>query len=269
MKIIVAEDDLVTREILKRLLAPVADEIFDAGNGIEALELIDRELPDVLVTDLHMPLLGGMEVVEAVRASRDHAMMPIVCLSSVKDKDEITKLVSLGIADYILKPIRSADVGERLRKIVTQNAGWRLKARQEAQETILVVDADAAFREFVTTLLASEFRVADASSGAHALRLFQQLDPKPTAVLVSEGLPLVAEAQLAGLITRAARDSGAQPPPIWLVSNTPPSPDGQEQPFAGTLVRSTDAAAFMEELRRTVLAKDPTVGGATPNQIAK
>ncbi|MBK7833727.1 MAG: response regulator [Gemmatimonadetes bacterium] len=106
MKILVAEDDLVTREILKRILTHMSDEILEANNGVEALEMIERHDPDFLFTDIQMPLLDGLAVVEAVRSSRTHSMLPIVCMSSVKDKDDITRLVSLGIADYILKPLR-------------------------------------------------------------------------------------------------------------------------------------------------------------------
>ncbi|MBK8058355.1 MAG: response regulator [Gemmatimonadetes bacterium] len=106
MKILVAEDDLVTREILKRILTHMSDEILEANNGVEALEMIERHDPDFLFTDIQMPLLDGLAVVEAVRSSRTHSMLPIVCMASVKDNDDITRLVSLGIADYILKPLR-------------------------------------------------------------------------------------------------------------------------------------------------------------------
>lgn len=80
MKILVAEDDLVTREILKRVLMPLADAIVEASNGVEALELIETEDPDFLFTDLQMPLLDGLAVVEAVRGSKSRSKLPIVCI---------------------------------------------------------------------------------------------------------------------------------------------------------------------------------------------
>ncbi|MEO7963444.1 MAG: hypothetical protein ABIT38_05980 [Gemmatimonadaceae bacterium] len=57
MKIVIAEDDLVTREILKRILTRVVDEMLEASNGIEALELVETDDPDFLFTELHCALI--------------------------------------------------------------------------------------------------------------------------------------------------------------------------------------------------------------------
>ncbi|MBL8958930.1 MAG: response regulator, partial [Gemmatimonadetes bacterium] len=90
MKILIAEDDLVTRELLKRILSHMADEIVEAGDGIEALEKLETEDPDFLFTDLQMPELDGRALLEAIRNSKEHSEMPVVCMSAVKDKDEVT-----------------------------------------------------------------------------------------------------------------------------------------------------------------------------------
>lgn len=253
MKILVAEDDLVTREILKRILTHMSDEIIEANNGVEALELIESEDPDFLFTDLQMPMIDGLAVVEAVRASKSHSMMPIVCMSSVKDKDEITKLVSLGIADYILKPLRPGEVHERFKKVIAQNAGWRQRQGAEGHQTLLLVDADPNFRQFAVPILESEFTVMQAISGAHALRVFQDSEAKPTTVLVAEGLPLVSEVQVANLLSKLAIESRTGIPSFWLVTdNSRVAPDIARH-FTGIIRRSFVPDTFVAELRRTLL----------------
>jgi CheY-like chemotaxis protein len=127
MRILVAEDDLVTRGMLKRILSHMADEVIEAGDGLEALEKIGTHDPDFLFTDLQMPGLDGRALVQAVRGLKEGGQLPIVCLSAVKDKEAITELVSLGIQDYVLKPIRPAEVQDRFRKVIDEHRGWRTR----------------------------------------------------------------------------------------------------------------------------------------------
>jgi DNA-binding response OmpR family regulator len=125
MKILIAEDDLVTREMLKRVLRHMADEIIEAGDGRETLEKLESEDPDILFTDLQLPDLEGHALIAAVRASPTRGRIPVVCMSVVREKDEVTRVLALGVQDYVLKPIRAAEVHERFRDVIAKHAGWR------------------------------------------------------------------------------------------------------------------------------------------------
>jgi DNA-binding response OmpR family regulator/CheY-specific phosphatase CheX len=258
MKILIAEDDLVTREILKRILTHMSDEIIEANNGVEALELIEKEDPDFLFTDIQMPMIDGLAVVEAVRSSKTHSMLPIVCMSSVKDKDDITKLVALGIADYILKPLRPGEVHDRFRRVIAQHAGWRQRQGAEGHLNLLLVDADPNFRQFAIPLLEGDYTIQQAISGAHALRVFQDAELKPTTILVSEGLPLVSEVQVVNLISKLSIETKTGIPAFWLVSDSDKVPREVARHFSGIIRRSFVPETFMAELRRTLLC------GSTP-----
>lgn len=262
MRILIAEDDLVTRELLKRILSHMADDIIEANDGLEALELIEREDPDFLFTDLQMPELDGKALVQSVRASKEHSMLPIVCMSAVKDKDEITELVALGIQDYILKPIRPAEVHDRFRKVIAQHSGWRRRQVAEGRRTLLLVDPDPNFRAFSKPFLEGHFTVLEAISGAHALRLFKESEVKPNVVLVARGLPLVGEVQLQTFIGKLADGMQINAPMFWLCSDDEKLPPEAKE-FAGHVRRSFVPETFTAELKRTLLH------GATPaDQLA-
>lgn len=252
MKILIAEDDLVTRELLKRILVHMADEIIEANDGLEALEMIESEDPDFLFTDIQMPALDGKAIVEAVRSSRGHRLLPIVCMSSMKDKDVITNLVSLGIQDYILKPIRPAEVQERFRKVIAQHSGWRRRQLGAERETLMLVDPDQAFRDFARPFLEAQFSVIDANSGAHALRLFKESEPRPSIVVVSRGLPLIGEVQLKTFLNKLAGSLGSPNPRFWIASDDDASVELASQ-FDGQLRRTLDADEFAATLKRTLL----------------
>lgn len=253
MKILVAEDDLVTREILKRVLMPLADAIVEASNGVEALELIETEDPDFLFTDLQMPLLDGLAVVEAVRGSKSRSKLPIVCMSSVKDRDEITRLVKLGIADYILKPIRPNDVQDRLRAVISRHGGWRQSPGMPGERALLLVNSDPAFQQLACELLEPHFSVQPATTGAQALRLFQTAVPRASVILVSEELSLLSEVQIVSMITKLALEASVETPDFWLLSEGGETAPDVAAHFSGTVRRSADRDSLATEFRRSIL----------------
>ncbi|MBL8984248.1 MAG: response regulator [Gemmatimonadetes bacterium] len=253
MKILIAEDDLVTRELLKRILSHMADEIVEAGDGIEALEKIETEEPDFIFTDLQMPELDGRALLEAIRASKEHSEIPVVCMSAVKDKEEVTALLALGIQDYILKPIRPAEVHDRFRKVIALHSGWRKRQGAGGDRVMMVVDPDPNFREFVKPFLEEHFTVMEAVSGAHALRLFKESELKPTLVVAAIGLPLVNEIQLSNLLLKMAVDTRVTPPTFWLCADDEDDLDERHSNYAGLIKRSFVPESFVAELRRTVL----------------
>lgn len=253
MKILIAEDDLVTRELLKRILSHMADEIVEAGDGIEALEKLETEDPDFLFTDLQMPELDGRALLEAIRNSKEHSEMPVVCMSAVKDKDEVTALLALGIQDYILKPIRPAEVHDRFRKVIAQHSGWRKRQVAGGNTVLLLVDPDPNFREFVKPFLEGHFTVIEAVSGAHALRLFKESELKPTLVVTALGLPLVNEIQLSNLLMKMAVDTRVTAPTFWLCADDDDALSPKHVNFAGQIRRSFVPESFTAELQRTLL----------------
>lgn len=255
MKILIAEDDLVTRELLKRILSHMADEIVEAGDGLEALEMLETEDPDFLFTDLQMPELDGHALLEAVRSSPKHAQLPVVCMSAVKDKDEVTALLALGIQDYILKPIRPAEVHERFRKVIAQHSGWRRRQGAEGGKSLLLVDPDPEFREFVKPFLDGHFTLTEAVSGAHALRLFKDAEVKPNYVLTAKDLPLVSETQLVSLLTKMSADFRVPAPAFWLCADDEEIDDKRAPFFEGRIRRTFVPDAFTAELRRTLITE--------------
>jgi two-component system, chemotaxis family, chemotaxis protein CheY len=256
MKILIAEDDLVTRALLKRILGNMSHEVIEAGDGLAALEKIESADPDLLLTDLHMPELDGRTLVEMVRSSKAHGKMPIVCMSAVKDKAEIVELISLGIQGYILKPVSASDVQERFKQVIAQHGAWRATAAAAGRQTLLLVDPDNAFREFARGFLEPRYNVIEATSGAHALRVYKEGEAKPSVVVVAKDLPLVDEGRLVGFI-RSHAESGKLPSPaFWLLSEDGAVPAELGSTFAGRIARSLDADAFTAALAQTLLRPD-------------
>jgi two-component system, response regulator YesN len=100
---VVAEDEERMRNYVTRKLAelePGFKCVGSAEDGEEAVELVERYLPDLLFTDIKMPVLGGLELVERIRSTNDD--IRIVIISGYSEFEYARKAIELGVDDYLL-----------------------------------------------------------------------------------------------------------------------------------------------------------------------
>jgi DNA-binding NarL/FixJ family response regulator len=134
IKLLLAEDHPVVRVGLERLLANVddIDVVGTASNGAEAVELCDRLRPDVVLMDLSMPVLGGVEATAQIDAAHDGAIS-VVVLTSFSDRDQVLAALDAGASGYLLK---DADPDELIRGIRAAARGEAPIAPKAAREVL-------------------------------------------------------------------------------------------------------------------------------------
>lgn len=126
MSIIVAiEDDIGTRMLIAAVLKKDGHEVIEAENGALGLQAIARNRPDLVVSDIEMPQMSGLDVLAAMRADSDLAEIPVILLTSLSERNHMRAGMTGGADDYITKPFRPAE----LREAVAAQLG-RLAARQ-------------------------------------------------------------------------------------------------------------------------------------------
>lgn len=103
-RILVTDDDLDTREMIGRALTAEGYHVTFAEHGAAALALLRQQPFDLLLSDVTMPVMGGVELAEAV--SREGMSVPIVMLTGVNDGEIEARALTLGVADYVSKPVR-------------------------------------------------------------------------------------------------------------------------------------------------------------------
>ncbi len=103
--ILLADDDAASRELLKDLLGISGFEVVTASDGAQAIDLFLQVKPDVVVTDIRMPLKDGLQVLAAVREIDDTT--PVVVVTGYGDLDSAVNALRRGAHDYLLKPINS------------------------------------------------------------------------------------------------------------------------------------------------------------------
>ena len=103
-RVLVTDDEPITRMLVKLLLEREQFEVLEAANGRDAVEIAIRERPDLLMIDLNMPEMDGYEAIARVRREMALAMMPILVLTSEEGPGVERRVLELGADDYIIKP---------------------------------------------------------------------------------------------------------------------------------------------------------------------
>ncbi len=103
LTLLYVEDDQELREQFVRILKPKFKQVFEAEDGLHALELYEKHSPDMMVVDINLPKIDGLEVIEKVRKSNE--AIPIVILSAYSDQEKLLRSIKLGLSDYLIKPV--------------------------------------------------------------------------------------------------------------------------------------------------------------------
>lgn len=108
-RIFIIEDDNMTIEILKFIFTKEGYELLISKDGLDAIERIPKELPDLVLTDIMLPMKSGLEVIQFIK--NNHPDIPVIALSSLGEEERtVTDAFKLGVDDFIAKPFSPSEL---------------------------------------------------------------------------------------------------------------------------------------------------------------
>ncbi len=123
-RILIAEDEVALRDFISRNLRIREFEVLEASNGLEAMALWQQDDPHLLILDIMMPRMDGLEVCRRVR---EHSSVPIIVLTALDaEKDKVTAL-DLGADDYLTKPFGVEELLARVRAVLRRTR-WEVQS---------------------------------------------------------------------------------------------------------------------------------------------
>jgi DNA-binding response OmpR family regulator len=116
LTILYAEDEEGIRKNITKTLRYYAKEVYEASNGKEALSLYEQYAPDIIISDIHMPIMDGIEFIKHVR--KEDKSTPVVMITAHTHKKYLLEAVELHMEKYIVKPVNTKILFEVLQKCV-------------------------------------------------------------------------------------------------------------------------------------------------------
>ncbi|MBB5021178.1 response regulator [Desulfurispira natronophila] len=166
-----AEDDNQTRQMFLPYFTAIFQNVLEAANGIDALEVYQNHHPPVMVVDIDMPYLSGLELIKKLR--RENATARIIITSAYTDQRYLLDAVELDISRYLVKPILKNDLDSALEKVAREIScqvgstrcfgdGWEYDPATRclycAQQ---IVDLTPLERQFLHILITNSHRVVE------------------------------------------------------------------------------------------------------------
>ncbi|MBN2011227.1 response regulator [candidate division KSB1 bacterium] len=125
MEILLVDDEKYTLQLLEKIFRAEAYEIHSARSGMEALQLLETVHPDLIILDIIMPEMNGLEVLQKLKLNENTRYIPVIALTSRQDLDMKLTVLKDGALDYITKPFQKDELVYRVRNFLeyTQYAG--------------------------------------------------------------------------------------------------------------------------------------------------
>lgn len=187
-RLLVAEDEADSRELLKRILSRIGGEVHLACNGRQAVDLFQAHKPDLILMDMRMPVMDGYTATRAIRAQPGGERLPIVAVTASAFEEDRGEILAAGCNELVRKPVDADDV----LKVVGRFLGLRFEyatAPREAppplvpvaldvaapptedRKRVLLVDDDGAGRELTRVFLGDSLDIDVAADGVEAVEL--------------------------------------------------------------------------------------------------
>ncbi len=121
-RVLLVEDEESLRRVMKDLLEREGFVVFEAGDGVIALDEVDRLAPDLVVLDLNLPRLDGYGVLSHLRARPATQKLPVIVLTAKGDEESEVRVFEYGASDYLTKPFRARALSARIHSLIDRKA---------------------------------------------------------------------------------------------------------------------------------------------------
>lgn len=114
---LIVDDSAAIRKILQRVMLQAEvplGRVMEAGDGVEALSILKHEKVNLILSDINMPVMDGLQLLSAIKANRTLRTVPVVMVTTEGGSSNVMEAVRLGAAGYVRKPFTAEQIKEKL-----------------------------------------------------------------------------------------------------------------------------------------------------------
>ena len=119
--LLLIDDSPTMRKMIKLALKSLNLTIFESNNGIEGIEILNKEKIDIAMTDLNMPEMNGFDFLRYMRQNENYSNTPVIIVSTENKSEILEEAKKLGIAEYLKKPFNMKELQELISKLLNLN----------------------------------------------------------------------------------------------------------------------------------------------------
>ena len=264
-RVLIANHDAFSRVYFTRAVSRVLKaEIHEALNGVEALELLDSRTFDILLLDLELPVLTGLDLLEFIRDDPAQKRLQVIVTTAVGGEEVVRQAIAVGVSDYLLKPYQQSAVEDRLTRALVRAQASREEEEPPPDDStkprLLVGDRDD---NFCKTVQAAVSHLAEVKAVASIPEvLTNALRWKPHFLWLHRDL---AGHRTDFLLSKLHAISHSHEINTYLVSETPQAPLGPEHPSKGWIEKTFVPQKLVKCFQQSLSSSEVVLEGPRKN----
>jgi len=190
-KILTVDDSKTVRIIVRKAFKSYDCDILEAANGVEGLALAAKETPDLILLDVTMPVMDGVEMLTKIKSDAALKGIPVMMLTAEGGRDNVLKIAKIGVRDYIVKPFKEEVLIEKAGRIIDlkplSDAPTKAKSIFDPADILVVEDKPAIIQQIQEGLKHTPWKIHGVSTQGEAIDFCTRTPPD--LIVVSLSLP--------------------------------------------------------------------------------
>ncbi len=190
-KILTVDDSKTVRIIVRKAFRPYDCEILEASNGVEGLAISSKDSPDLILLDVTMPVMDGVEMLIKLKADPKLKGIPVIMLTAEGGRNNVLKIAKIGVRDYLVKPFKEEALIEKTSRVINlkplADQPAKTKSVLDPADILIVEDKPAIIQQIQQGLKHTPWKIHGAGNQEAALEFCAKT--RPDLVLISLSLP--------------------------------------------------------------------------------
>ena len=190
-KILTVDDSKTVRIIVRKAFKTYDCEILEAGNGVEGLALAAKENPDLILLDVTMPVMDGVEMLTKLKSDPALKGIPVMMLTAEGGRDNVLKIAKIGVRDYLVKPFKEDVLIEKAGRVIDlkplSETPAKAKSIFDPADILIVEDKPAIIQQIQEGLKHTPWKIHGVTTQGEAIDFCSRTPPD--LMLVSLSLP--------------------------------------------------------------------------------
>jgi two-component system cell cycle response regulator len=190
-KILTVDDSKTVRIIVRKAFKTFDCEILEAGNGVEGLALAAKENPDLILLDVTMPVMDGVEMLTKLKADPALKGIPVMMLTAEGGRDNVLKIAKIGVRDYLVKPFKEDVLIEKAGRVIDlkplSETPAKAKSIFDPADILIVEDKPGIVQQIQEGLKHTPWKIHGVAAQGEAIDFCSRTPPD--LMLVSLSLP--------------------------------------------------------------------------------